>query len=73
MTSEEVLLKRFKGLSGIQRKELLDFAEFLAYKAKMKNAVNNGLIDEDLSLLDENELKHLEMEFENYEQIYPRR
>ncbi len=32
MTSEEVLLKTFKGLSGIQRKELLDFAEFLESK-----------------------------------------
>lgn len=29
MTSEEVLLKTFKGLSGTERKELLDFAAFL--------------------------------------------
>lgn len=36
MTSEEVLLKTFKGLSGIERKELLDFAEFLESKKKAK-------------------------------------
>ncbi len=36
MTGEEVLLKTFKGLSGIQRKELLDFAEFLESKKTAK-------------------------------------
>lgn len=37
MTSEEVLLKTFKGLSGIERKELLDFAEFLESKKTAKS------------------------------------
>lgn len=36
MTSEEVLLKTFKGLSGIRRQELLDFADYLANKETVK-------------------------------------
>lgn len=36
MTSEEVLLKTFKGLSGFERKELLDFAEFLESRKNAK-------------------------------------
>ena len=32
-----------------------------------------NLIKQDLAELDESELKHLEKEFEDYEQLYPRR
>ncbi len=69
MTSEEVLLEKFKILPLNRKQELLDFAEFLTQKENESNA----LIEQDLATFEQSELQHLEMEFENYEQIYPRR
>ena len=69
MTSEEVLLEKFKVLPVNRKQELLDFAEFLTQKENESNA----LIEQDLATFEQSELQHLEMEFENYEQIYPRR
>jgi Protein of unknown function (DUF2281) len=69
MTSEEVLLEKFKILPTNRKQELLDFAEFLTQKENE----NNALIENDLATLEQSELQHLEMEFENYEQLYPRR
>ena len=69
MTSEEVLLEKFKILPINRKQELLDFAEFLTQKENE----NNALIEQDLATFEQGELHHLEMEFENYEQLYPRR
>jgi len=69
MTSEEMLLEKFKILPVNRKQELLDFAEFLTRKENEYNS----LIENNLTTLEQNELQHLEMEFENYEQIYPRR
>jgi len=69
MTSEEVLLKTFKILPRNRKQELLDFAEFLT----QKEGEGNMLIEQDLTDLDQGEIQHLEREFENYEQRYPRR
>jgi hypothetical protein len=69
MTSEEVLLEKFKILPTNRKQELLDFAEFLTRKENE----NNALIEQDLATFGQGELQHLEMEFENYEQLYPRR
>ncbi len=69
MTSEEVLLEKFKILPINRKQELLDFAEFLTQKENE----NNALIEQDLATFEQGELQHLEMEFENYEQLYPRR
>ena len=69
MTSEEVLLEKFKILPLNRKQELLDFAEFLTQKENE----NTALIEQDLATFEQSELQHLEMEFENYEQIYPRR
>ncbi len=69
MTSEEALLEKFKILPAGRKRELLDFAEFLTQK---ENG-NNALIERDLAIFEQGELQHLEMEFENYEQLYPRR
>jgi Protein of unknown function (DUF2281) len=69
MTSEEVLLEKFKILPTNRKQELLDFAEFLTQKENEYNS----LIENDLTTLEQSELQHLEMEFENYEQLYPRR
>ncbi len=69
MTSEEALLEKFKILPAGRKRELLDFAEFLEQKEKESNeSISEGLAD-----LEKSELQHLEMEFENYEQLYPRR
>ena len=69
MTAEEVLLEKFKILPINRKQELLDFAEFLTQKENE----NNALIEQDLATFEQGELQHLEMEFENYEQLYPRR
>jgi Protein of unknown function (DUF2281) len=69
MTAEEVLLEKFKILPLNRKQELLDFAEFLTQKENE----NNSLIEKDLATFEKDELQHLEMEFENYEQLYPRR
>ena len=69
MTSEEVLLEKFKILPTNRKQELLDFAEFLEQKENEQNI----LIEQDLADLEEGEMQHLELEFENYEQLYPRR
>lgn len=71
MTIEQAVLEKIKVLPIEKKQAVLDFTEFLYQKAKVESAQNNNLIDGELSLLDENELTHLEMEFENYEQIYP--
>ncbi len=69
MTSEEVLLEKFKILPVNRKQELLDFAEFLT----QKEDENNALIEKNIAAFAQSELQHLEMEFENYEQLYPRR
>ena len=69
MTAEEVLLEKFKILPTNRKQELLDFAEFLTQKENE----NSVLIEQDLATFEQSELQHLEMEFENYEQLYPRR
>lgn len=68
MTSEEILLRQFMILPGDRKRELLDFAEFLT----KKESETNGLIAQDLTDLDEGEIQHLEMEFENYDERFPR-
>ena len=69
MTSEEVLLEKFKILPRDRKQELLDFAEFLT----RKESESRGQIEHELSDLEQSEIQHLEMEFENYDQLYPRR
>ena len=69
MTSEEVLLEKFKVLPRDRKQELLDFAEFLT----RKEGESRGQIEHELADLEQSEIQHLEMEFENYDQLYPRR
>ena len=68
MTSEEVLLEKFKILPVNRKQELLDFAEFLTQKENE----GSSLIEQDLTDLEQGEIQHLEMEFENYDQRFPR-
>ena len=69
MTSEEVLLEKFKILPRDRKQELLDFAEFLT----RKESESIGKIEHDLTVFDQGEIQHLEMEFEDYDERYPRR
>ncbi len=68
MTIEQAVLENLKTLPPIRKQEVLEFTEFLSKKEKSGAKYQ---FDADLSVLDENELTHLEMEFENYDQLYP--
>ena len=72
MTIEQTVLENLKVLPLGKKQEVLEFTEFLSAKESNDSEKKNNIIDGDLSRLDENELTHLEMEFENYEQFYPR-
>lgn len=72
MTIEQAVLENLKALPPGKKQEVLEFTEFLSAKESNDSEKKNNIIDGDLSRLDENELTHLEMEFENYEQFYPR-
>ena len=88
MPVTETLLDKVNALPKYQQRQVEDFVELLTKSNKPKgprrslqgtlshlNIDPNPLRwseDEDLSVLNENELVHLEMEFENYEELYPR-
>ncbi len=74
---EKLILNGINGLPSEALREVADFVYFLRKKTKNPQAFadehyQNSII-EDLGILDESELRHLEAEFENYEQLYPRR
>ena len=71
MTIEQAVLENLKVLPLGKKQEVLEFTEFLSAKESNGSEKKSNIIDSDLSLLDENELTHLETEFENYEQLYP--
>ncbi len=57
MTSEEVLLETFKGLSANRRQELLDFAKFLESKETVKRprrSLKGALAHLNIKITDEN-------------------
>lgn len=74
---EKLILNGIDGLPSEALREVADFVYFLRKKTKNPQAFADEhyqlLIDEDLEDLNQNELKHLDREFENYEQLYPRR
>jgi len=70
MTIEQAVLENLKALPPVKKQKVLEFTEFLS-KKEIPEAKYD--FDSELSVLDENELTHLEMEFENYEQLYPLR
>ena len=71
MTIEQAVLENLKVLPRGKKQEVLEFTEFLTKKEKTESHQHDNSVDGDLSQLDENELTHLEMEFENYERLYP--
>jgi hypothetical protein len=74
---EKLILNGINGLPSEALREVADFVYFLRKKTKNPQAFADEhyqiLIDEDLANLSQTEFKHLDEEFENYDQLYPRR
>jgi len=71
---EKTIMKETKNLSVDNLIEVLDFIQFLKMK-KHKRARKEFFerkLNEDLSDLDKISLVHLEEEFANYKELYPR-
>jgi len=71
---EKLILKETKGLPLYALNEILDFIQFIKEK-RLKKSEEEIFIDNlnlELSLMDQKELSHLEEEFKNYKEIYPR-
>lgn len=68
---EQIIVAGIRRLSPERLREVADFVYFLRQREE-NDAEFKGLVELDLAELDENELKHLEEEFEDYEQLYPR-
>lgn len=65
---EKQLIQSTKGLSIDDLKEIIDFARFIRHKKTAKYPDN---ISRSLSLLNTDELHHLEDEFSDYQKKYP--
>jgi hypothetical protein len=63
----ELILQETKGLPEEMAREVLDFVRFL--KSKVKES--SHLTDKELKLMQQEELSHLEKEFENYKLLFP--
>ena len=74
---EKLILEGISDLPQEALREVADFVYFLRQKAKNPKAFTEehyqALIEEDLADLSQTELEHLEEEFKDYEQLYPRR
>lgn len=66
---EKTILSYTKGLPVEILQEILDFIQFVREKRISAKSDN---LNSDLSLLNESQVKHLEAEFKNYKQLYPR-
>lgn len=64
---EKLIIKNTKGLPTEALLEILDFVQFIRGRKKSFDNLNN-----ELSLLNETEISHLEEEFKNYKELYPR-
>ncbi len=69
---EQVIVAGVRNLSPERQREVADFVYFL--RQREEDGVDyQELIESDLAELEANELKHLEEEFKDYEQLHPRR
>ncbi len=71
---EKLILKETKGLPLYALNEVLDFIKFIKEKRIEKREEENFIdnLNLELSLMDQKELCHLEEEFKDYKEIYPR-
>ncbi len=66
---ETQILQNTKGLPASALQEILDFTQFIRVR-KLKKSLNNLSVE--LTTLDKANAKHLEEEFKNYKEIYPK-
>ena len=66
--------KETKGLPPHALNEVFDFIQFIKEKKLKQNGDDNfkSNLELELSLLDKKELTHLEEEFKDYKELYPR-
>ena len=65
---EKLIIHNTKGLPVEALLEILDFVQFIS--VRKKKSFNN--LNYELSLLNKTEISHLEEEFQNYKELYPR-
>lgn len=71
---EQIIVSSIKGLPPEALREVADFVYFLRRitdPESFEEEQFRALVEQDLANLDENELKHLEEEFADYEKLYP--
>ena len=70
---EKLILKETKGLPPFALNEVLDFILFIKEKKlKKKNYSFSSDLESELSLVDHKEMIHLEEEFRDYKELFPR-
>ena len=73
---EELIVEGIKGLSPEVLVEIADFIYFIRKRSLQPQAfeaeLQNALLGAELRQLSRDEESHLEKEFENYEQLYPK-
>jgi hypothetical protein len=70
---EKLILNETKGLPPHALNEVLDFIQFIKEKKLKQNGddIFKSNLEFELSLLDKEELTHLEEEFKDYKELYP--
>ena len=69
---EQIIVAGIRKLPPERLREVADFVYFLRQREENDEQYRR-MIEQDLAELEANELKHLEEEFEDYEQLHPRR
>lgn len=69
---EQVIVAGIRSLPPERQREVADFVYFLRQREE-NGAEYERLIEADLAALEADELEHLDEEFKDYEQLYPRR
>ena len=74
---EKLIISGIKGLPNETLREVADFVYFLRRRSADPKGFDEeqyrSLLEEDLASLEKSEVEHLEKEFADYEQLYPRR
>ena len=68
---EQIIIAGIRNLSPQHQREVADFVYFLRHREENETDYQE-LIEADLAALDVDELKHLEEEFKDYDQLHPR-
>ena len=69
---EQLIVAGIRQLSPERQREVVDFIYFLREREENGEKYKR-LIESDLAEFEAGELKHLEEEFDDYEQLHPRR